>query len=136
MTDDSAFKKQVRDRMAETGEKYTVARRILIEDASIRATLHRYMEPAGISRIEIGRAGDRVRVEIFTARPGIVIGPRGAEADRIRADLAEITGTRVGLYIFEVRGQELARPSTAGRVVLAAVGALAVGDDGIVDVLP
>ncbi len=54
MTDDSAFKKQVRARMAETGEKYTVARRILIEDAAIRAMLHRDMEPAGISRIEIG----------------------------------------------------------------------------------
>ena len=104
MTDDSAFKKQVRARMAATGEKYTEARRIVIEDASIRATLHRYMERAGIARIEIGRPGDHVRVEIFSARPGIVIGPRGAEADRIRADLAQITGTRVALYIFEVRG--------------------------------
>jgi len=90
--------------MAETGEKYTVARRIVIEDAAIRAMLHRYMEPAGISRIEIERARDRVRVDIFSARPGIVIGPRGAEADRIRASLAELTGTRVTLNIFEVRG--------------------------------
>jgi len=55
VTDDSAFKKQVRARMAETGEKYTVARRIVIEDAAIRAMLHRDMEPAGILRIEIGR---------------------------------------------------------------------------------
>ena len=104
MTDDSAFKRQVRARMAETGEKYTVARRIVTEDASIRAALHRYMERAGISRIDIGRAGDQVRVEIFTARPAIVLGHRGAEADRIRADLTEITGTRVALYIFELRG--------------------------------
>jgi len=104
VTDDSAFKRQVRARMAETGEKYTVARRIVVEDAAIRAMLHRYMEPAGISRIEIERARDRVRVDIFSARPGIVIGPRGAEADRIRASLAELTGTRVALYIYEVRG--------------------------------
>jgi small subunit ribosomal protein S3 len=106
VTDDSAFKNQVRARMAETGEKYTEARRIVIEDAAIRALLHRDMEPAGISRIEIERAQDQVRVGIYTTRPGIVIGPRGAEADRIRANLAEITGTRVALYIWEVRGPD------------------------------
>jgi hypothetical protein len=106
VTDDSAFTRQIRARMAETGEKYTVARRIVIEDAAIRAMLHRYMEPAGISRIEIERARDRVRVDIFSARPGIVIGPRGAEADLIRANLAELTGTRVVLNIFEVRGPD------------------------------
>ena len=50
------------------------------------------------------KRNEHVRVEIFSARPGVVIGPLGAEADRIRADLAEITGTRVALYIFEVRG--------------------------------
>jgi small subunit ribosomal protein S3 len=91
--------------MAETGEKYTEARRIVIEDAAIREMLHRHMEPAGIYRIEIERfrARDRVRVDIFTARPGIVIGRRGEEADRIRAGLAELTGTPVQLNIFEVR---------------------------------
>ena len=92
--------------MAETGEKYTEARRIVIEDAAIRETLHRYMEPAGISRIEIERATarDRVRVDIWCARPGSVIGRHGEEADQIRASLAELTGTRIQLNIFEVRG--------------------------------
>ena len=104
MTDDSAFKRQVRARMAETGEKYTEARRMVIEDAAIREMLHRYMEPAGISRIEIERPRDRVRVDIWSARPGIVIGPHGEEADRIRASLVDLTGTRVQLNIFEVRG--------------------------------
>ena len=113
MTDDSAFKRQVRARMAETGEKYTVARRILIDDAAIRAMLHSRMEPAGILRIEIERARDQVRVDIYSARPGIVIGHRGAQADRIRASLAELTGTRVALYIFEVPGPALATPSTS-----------------------
>jgi small subunit ribosomal protein S3 len=106
VTDDSAFKKQVRARMAETGEKYTEARRIVVEDTAIRAMLHRYMEPAGISRIEIERTKDRVRVDIFTARPGIVIGRYGTEADLIRAGLTEITGTRVMLNIFEVRAPD------------------------------
>jgi small subunit ribosomal protein S3 len=104
VTEDSAFKRQVRARMAEAGEKYTVARRIVIEDAGIRAMLHRDMEPAGILRIEIERARDQVRVDIYSTRPSILIGPHGAEADRIRANLAELTGTRVALYIFEVRG--------------------------------
>jgi small subunit ribosomal protein S3 len=104
VTDDSAFKREVRAWIAETGEKYTVARRILLEDAAIRAMLHRDIEPVGISRIEIERARDQVQVGIYTTRPGIVIGHRGTEADRIRANLAELTGTRVALYIFEVRG--------------------------------
>ena len=103
MTDDSAFKRQVRARMAETGEKYTVARRTVIEDAAIRAMLDRDMENAGLVRIEIERARDQVRVDIYSTRPGVVIGPRGAAADRIRASLAELTGTRVALYIYEVR---------------------------------
>jgi small subunit ribosomal protein S3 len=88
--------------MAETGEKYTVARRMVIEDAAIRAMLHGDMKSAGISRIEIERTRDQVRVGIYSSRPGIVIGPRVAEPDRIRANLAELTGTRVALYIWEV----------------------------------
>jgi small subunit ribosomal protein S3 len=54
-----------------------------------------------------------VRVDIYSTRPGIVIGPRGAEADRIRANLAELTGTRVALYIYEVRGPNWLRPQTS-----------------------
>jgi len=104
VTDDSAFKRQVRARMAETGEKYTVARRIVLEDAAIRAILHHHMEPAGISRIEIERTSDHVWVHVYSSRPAIVIGHRGTEADRIRANLKELTGTRVALNIWEVRG--------------------------------
>jgi small subunit ribosomal protein S3 len=54
------------------------------EDVAIRKLLSKGMERAGISRVEIERTRDRVRVDIHTARPGIVIGRRGAEADRIR----------------------------------------------------
>ena len=58
------------------------------EDVKIRRRLSRGMERAGISKVEIERTRERVRVDIHTARPGIVIGRRGAEADRIRGSLA------------------------------------------------
>jgi small subunit ribosomal protein S3 len=104
VTDDSAFKRQVRARMAETGEKYTVARRIVIEDAAIRHMLEHDMAAAEVTRVEIMRIADRVRVDIHSARPRVVIGHRGEEADRIRGELAELTGKQVQLNIFEVRG--------------------------------
>ena len=64
------------------------------------------MERAGISKVEIERTRDRVRVDIHTARPGIVIGRRGAEADRIRGQLEKLTGKQVQLNILEVRNPE------------------------------
>jgi small subunit ribosomal protein S3 len=56
--------------------------------------------------VEIERTRDRVRVDIHTARPGIVIGRRGTEADRIRADLEKLTGKQVQLNILEVKNPE------------------------------
>ena len=64
------------------------------------------MERAGISKVEIERTRERVRVDIHTARPGIVIGRRGAEADRIRGDLEKLTGKQVQLNILEVKNPE------------------------------
>ena len=61
------------------------------EDVAIRRMMSKGMERAGISRVEIERTRDRVRVDIHTARPGIVIGRRGAEADRIRKRTSHIT---------------------------------------------
>ena len=63
---------------------------------------------AAISRIEVERTRDRLRVDVHTARPGIVIGRRGAEADRLRAGLAKITGNnKVQLNIQEIKQPEL-----------------------------
>ena len=73
------------------------------EDVAIRRMLQRGMERAGISKVEIERTRDRVRVDIHTARPGIVIGRRGAEADRIRSDLEKLTGKQIQLNILEVK---------------------------------
>jgi len=76
------------------------------EDVKIRRLLSKGMERAGISKVEIERTRDRVRVDIHTARPGIVIGRRGAEADRIRAELEKLTGKQVQLNILEVKNSE------------------------------
>ena len=65
------------------------------------------MDRAGISRVEIERTRDRVSVTIYTARPGIVIGRRGAEADRIRENLEKLTGKQVKLNIREVLNPEI-----------------------------
>jgi small subunit ribosomal protein S3 len=77
------------------------------EDVAIRRLLQRGMERAGISKVEIERTMDRVRVDIHTARPGIVIGRRGAEADRIRGDLEKLTSKQVQLNILEVKNPEI-----------------------------
>jgi small subunit ribosomal protein S3 len=77
------------------------------EDVAIRKMMSKGMERAGISRVEIERTRDRVRVDIHTARPGIVIGRRGAEADRIRGDLEKLTGKQVQLNILEVKNPEI-----------------------------
>jgi small subunit ribosomal protein S3 len=76
------------------------------EDLSIRELMLKGLERAGISKVEIERTRDRVRVDIHTARPGIVIGRRGAEADRIRAELEKRTGKQVQLNILEVKNPE------------------------------
>ena len=174
MTDDSAFKKQVRARMAETGENYTTARRMVIAEAVLahpRVALRVYLNPhvdleltgetarafatadeggqremanrlladhielagvgeagvaagssivavqdldiaeiadavyqriprtAGIATIGVSGELGTVRVDIQTARPGVVFGHGGAELDRLRAELEEVTGKAVHLTV-------------------------------------
>ena len=81
----------------------------VIEDWQIRDYLMSQLESAAVSRIEIERTRDRLRVDIHTARPGIVIGRRGAEADRLKKKLEEITGlpNRIQLNIQEIKQPEL-----------------------------
>ena len=86
------------------GQRY---RDFVKEDVAIRRLMETGMERAGISRVEIERTRDRVRVDIHTARPGIVIGRRGAEADRIRGELEKLTGKQVQLNILEVKNPEI-----------------------------
>jgi small subunit ribosomal protein S3 len=76
------------------------------EDVEIRRLLVKSLERAGVSRIEIERTRDKVRVDIHTARPGIVIGRGGGEAEKLRAKIAALTGKQVQLNILEVRNAE------------------------------
>lgn len=76
------------------------------EDVAIRRLMGKGMERAGIANVEIERTRDRVRVDIHTARPGIVIGRRGAEAERIRGELEKLTGKQIQLNILEVKDAE------------------------------
>ncbi len=80
----------------------------LVEDWKIRDYLNRQLERAAVSRIEIERTRDRLRIDLHTARPGIVIGRKGAEADRLRTKLAEMTkNPKVQLNIQEIKQPEL-----------------------------
>jgi small subunit ribosomal protein S3 len=80
----------------------------VIEDWKIRDYLMSQLERAAVSRVEVERTRDRLRIDVHTARPGIVIGRRGAEADRLRTELAKITGNaKVQLNIQEIKQPEL-----------------------------
>ena len=78
----------------------------IAEDVRIRKMMSKGLERAGISKVDIERTRDRVRIDIHTARPGIVIGRKGAEADRIRGELEKLTGKQVQLNILEVKSPE------------------------------
>src|SRR5256885_4879748 len=80
----------------------------IIEDWKIRNYVMTQLPHAAISRIEVERTRDRLRVDVHTARPGIVIGRRGSEADRLRGGLTKITGNnKVQLNIQEIKQPEL-----------------------------
>ena len=78
----------------------------LVEDVKVRRYLQEKLDRAGISKIEIERTRYRIRVDIFAARPGLVIGRRGAEAETLRAELEKLTGKQVLLNILEVKNPE------------------------------
>jgi small subunit ribosomal protein S3 len=83
-------------------------RQYLIEDRNIRDFLMTELPNAAISRVEVERTRDKLQVDVHTARPGIVIGRKGSEADRLRTGLTKLTGNpRVKLNIIEIKQAEL-----------------------------
>ncbi|MBM7865885.1 30S ribosomal protein S3 [Heliobacterium gestii] len=80
---------------------------LLHEDLKIRKFVKKKLYAAGIPRIEIERAANRVKVTIHTAKPGIVIGRGGAEVENLRKELEKLTGRAVNINIAEVKKPEL-----------------------------
>lgn len=78
----------------------------LLEDQKIRKFLKKRLNHAGMARIIIERTGEKVRAKLFTARPGIVIGKKGAEIEILKKDLEKLIGRKVTLDIQEVRRPE------------------------------
>lgn len=92
--------------------------KLLVEDANIRRLLKRRLESASVPRISIERAASRCRITIFTARPGVVIGRKGAEIDKIKEDLSKMTGKEVYVEIQEVKQPEIDAQLVAENVAL------------------
>ncbi|CAI2719433.1 30S ribosomal protein S3 [Nitrospina watsonii] len=82
---------------------------LLQEDIRIRTHLRKNLSHAGISNLEIERSASRIRINIHTARPGIIIGKKGLEVDRVKEELQRIIGTQkqINLNIKEIRRAEL-----------------------------
>ena len=80
---------------------------MLHEDLALRKFLRKRLSQAGVSRILIERPAKRARVTIYTARPGVVIGKKGADIEKLRGDLQRKTGGDVSLNIVEIRKPEL-----------------------------
>lgn len=81
--------------------------KLLAEDRKIRQILKSKLEGASVSKIGIERAASRCRITIFTARPGVVIGRKGTEIDKIKEELSKMTGKEVYVDIQEVKQPEM-----------------------------
>jgi small subunit ribosomal protein S3 len=91
----------------------------LLEDIRLRRYIVKTLSHAGISKVEVERSANRVRVNIHTARPGIIIGKKGTEVDRLKTELQKmISGKQVALNIKEVRRAELDATLVAQNVAL------------------
>lgn len=91
---------------------------LLDEDRRIRSLLKSRLESAAVTKILIERATGRCRIKIFTARPGVVIGRRGAEIDKIKEDLARMTSKEIYVDIGEIRQPEVDAQLVAENVVM------------------
>ena len=80
---------------------------LLHEDLKVRDYIKKQLDGAGVSRIEIDRAANNLRINIHTAKPGMVIGRRGAGVDKLRRNLEEMTERKVHVNIMEIRTPEL-----------------------------
>lgn len=92
--------------------------RLLSEDRQIRELLKRKLESASVPQILIERAATRCRINILTARPGVVIGRKGAEIDKLKEELSRLTGKEIYVDIREIKTPELDAQLVAENVAL------------------
>ena len=81
--------------------------RLLHEDLRLKKYLNERLNQAGVARIVIERPAKKARVTIHTARPGVVIGKKGADIEKLRSELSKMTGSEVSLNIIEIRKPEI-----------------------------
>lgn len=92
--------------------------KLLHEDLKLRSFLKKRLYNSGVSKIEIERAANKAKINIFTARPGLIIGKKGSEVETLKKDLAKLTDTEIYLNIQEVRKPELDAQLVAENVAM------------------
>ena len=80
---------------------------LLLDDLGLRKFLHKRLGQAGVSRVVIERAAKRTRITLHSARPGVVIGKKGVDIEKLRTDVAKLTNSEVSLNIAEIRKPEI-----------------------------
>ena len=90
----------------------------LLEDIKIRRMVKSKLYHAGVSKVEIERSGNQAKINIFTARPGIIIGRKGAEVDKLKNELEKFTGRQIYINIKEIKKPELDAQLTAENIAL------------------
>ena len=91
---------------------------LLHEDIHIRKIVKERLMHAGVAKVEIERAGQKAKINIHTARPGIIIGKKGAEVDKLKKDLEAMTGKQMYINIQEIRRPELDAQLVAENIAL------------------
>jgi small subunit ribosomal protein S3 len=94
--------------------------RFLVEDQKIKRLIKARLKQAGLSKIEIERTGDETRVFLFTSRPGVVIGKKGAEIDNIRKELQKFSKDSSGMKV-QVNIREITKPELDAQLVAEAI---------------
>ncbi len=92
--------------------------KLLHEDLKLRTFLKKRLYNSGVSKIEIERAANKAKINIYTARPGLIIGKKGSEVETLKKELAKLTDKEVYLNIQEVRKPELDAQLVAENVAL------------------
>ncbi len=90
----------------------------LVEDYNVRTYLKKLLKPAGISNIDIARKGDEIKVELNTAKPGMIIGKGGAEIEKIKLAVEKMTSKKVSIEIKEIKNVDMSSQLVAENIAM------------------